>query len=171
MWKSRPSEILANSALWGLELRGRAGGGRGGNKFHLTRTSSHHHQLLLWMTLERGCWQISSSHSYCKDAFLKKIIIKEFTVSTLDQPCFLSILSCIPSNWQQNGQVETGNMICLKLQQGNGQAVIFLTGLLFVVFISEISLWQQNQTLCPLGNHQSIWSGIFKRNIDRNEID
>ena len=59
------------------------------------------------MVLEWGCWQISSSHSYCKDAFLKKIIIKEFTVSTLDQPCFLSLLSCIPSNWQQNGQVET----------------------------------------------------------------
>ena len=33
MWKSRASEILANSALWGLELQGRAGEGRKGITF------------------------------------------------------------------------------------------------------------------------------------------
>ena len=93
-------------------------------------------------------------------------INSKFQQVLLGQPCFLPLLRCILYQLvmldQHISTLGTGNMIRLNLQpMCTVQAVIILTGLLLVVFISEISLWQLYQTLCPLGNHQSIWSGIL----------
>ena len=155
MWKRQKCGNLGRARFWQIQLYeawNYEGGRRrkgGGNKFHPTRISSRHHQLLL----------VKDSAQFLRYSFDE--INSKFQQVLLGQPCFLPLLRCILYQLvmldQHISTLGTGNMIRLNLQpMCTVQAVIILTGLLLVVFISEISLWQLYQTLCPLGNHQSI---------------